>query len=342
MRAVLRPIFRKIKTHIDERMFNLRHVTDVKPDLATPTLLDWPHHCLPTPADGAPFLGNAEGSNTITPSAPPSSWFSWAAKVANMGLWSHGTNRINFWIPAVLDRAGMRSPRRLAFESRHQDRDVLKGMPLPFGPKRLSRNGPTKRLSGGSRSLSSSGETSACPIISSNSASNRRSEALLLVKPCRKGIAMRGGVRQVVPATRESGCSSGEKSRPNNWSRPQSWRSSSRARRVDQAFTLSRQCHRPRLLDDPPRVNRTSPPTMTVWARPRTSQPPNGVLRLLERNCVGSIVQRDVGVDDRDVGVGAGAERPLGNAQKLRGVDGQLADDLGPGQMAGLDQARRR
>ena len=81
---------------------------------------------------------------------------------------------------------------------------------------------------------------------------------------------------------------------------------------------------------------------MTVWARPRTFQPPKGVLRLLERNCAGSIVQRSVGVDDRDVGVGTGAERPLGNAQELRRVDRQLADHLGPGQVAGLDQARRR
>ena len=79
---------------------------------------------------------------------------------------------------------------------------------------------------------------------------------------------------------------------------------------------------------------------MTVWARPRTSQPPKGVLRLLERNRAGSIVQRVVGVDDRDVGVGAGAERPLGNPQQLRRVDRELADHLGPGQVARLDQAR--
>src|SRR6516165_9822790 len=42
----------------------------------------------------------------------------------------------------------------------------------------------------------------------------------------------------------------------------------------------------------PPRVKRTSPPTMTVWARALTSQPPKGVLRLLERNFAGSMVHR--------------------------------------------------
>ena len=61
------------------------------------------------------------------------------------------------------------------------------------------------------------------------------------------------------------------------------------------AIRTSRHHRRSRLLDNPPAVNRTSPAMMTVWARPRTSPPPKGALRLLERNCVGSTVQRTLG-----------------------------------------------
>src|SRR6185437_8020015 len=44
-------------------------------------------------------------------------------------------------------------------------------------------------------------------------------------------------------------------------------------------------------------------------------------------------------VDDGYVGVGPGAEGPLGDAQEPGGLYGQLADRFGPGQVAGLDQA---
>ena len=69
-----------------------------------------------------------------------------------------------------------------------------------------------------------------------------------------------------------------------------------------------------------PGVNRTSPPTITVCARPRTFQPPNGVLRLLERNWSGSIVHGRSGVDDRHVGVGARPECSLGMPSSCAGL----------------------
>ena len=70
-----------------------------------------------------------------------------------------------------------------------------------------------------------------------------------------------------------------------------------------------------------PSVKRTSPPTITVWARARTSHPPNGLLRLLDRNWEGSIVQGESGSMIADVCVRTGPERPfVGEPQQVRRI----------------------
>ena len=75
-------------------------------------------------------------------------------------------------------------------------------------------------------------------------------------------------------------------------------------------------------------MNRTSPSTITRTARPIISAPSNGVLRLRDLNSLARTVQRTVGVDDRDVGVGADLERALGQSEDAGRVDRQLLDGL--------------
>ena len=82
----------------------------------------------------------------------------------------------------------------------------------------------------------------------------------------------------------------------------------------------SRHHRRVRLLAIPPRVNRTSPPTMTVCARPRTSSRRTACCGSWSETASDRRSSAHGRVDDRDVGVGAPLERPLGNPQKLRAL----------------------
>src|SRR5208337_17694 len=85
-RSVLGPVLSKIETYINNRMFFPRDVAHVNTHLAVVDLAEpATPYCLATPTDLVPFLGNPEGSNTMTPSGSPRSWPTWAASVLRIG-----------------------------------------------------------------------------------------------------------------------------------------------------------------------------------------------------------------------------------------------------------------
>jgi hypothetical protein len=84
-RPVLGPLFRKVMTYVNNGMFYSCHVTHEDTYLAVVNFTQ-PTAPLPgDPTDWVPFLGNAEGSNTITPSAYSNSWPTCRAKVVSIG-----------------------------------------------------------------------------------------------------------------------------------------------------------------------------------------------------------------------------------------------------------------
>src|SRR6266571_2673542 len=55
------------------------------------TLPRRPHHCLATPTDSRPDLGNPEGSNTNTPSPCPKCFVTWPRNSSRKGASSHAS-----------------------------------------------------------------------------------------------------------------------------------------------------------------------------------------------------------------------------------------------------------
>ncbi len=120
-------------------MFLPCHITHIDPDLAVLNFAERPHHCLPTPTDLSPFLGNAEGSNTITPSASPKLLADLARQGASRRLMipRHISDELLDSLPFLIVQ--VRDPLAcLALQPRHQAGHVLKGMLFLFeAPEKL-------------------------------------------------------------------------------------------------------------------------------------------------------------------------------------------------------------
>ncbi len=105
----------------------------------------------------------------------------------------------------------------------------------------------------------------------------------------------------------------------------------------------SRHHRRPRLLDDPAaREPHLAADDDGVGAAADLPAAERRVAALGAKLASGSIVQRTSGSMIVTSASAPALERPLGNPQQLGRVDRQLADRLGPGQVARLDQARDR